>query len=135
MNSWESKDSVNCPDPWPAMMGPHRLDDVALILGTGYDRFGAPSGIDGLARVRGDHLELLAVFARQPGRGQLREFIRQAKGVFQVIHVWEIWNADLGATLLRYGFTPDEQVESCGEHVRGLRWERGNAECGMRNAE
>lgn len=108
---------------WPEVFGKDaRLDEVSRILGTGYWRFTAPCGMDGLARVlTNGELQLLALYARQPNSGQLRAFLKLAKQSFTRIAVQEIWSPFLPEVLLRYGFTPfcDESED---ETVSGMRW-------------
>jgi hypothetical protein len=63
-------------------------------------------GIDGLAKLEGDGIIFIGLFARDPGTGQLRAFIKQAKNCFPVIWVTAFFNDDLPTVLLRYGFKP-----------------------------
>lgn len=97
-------------------------DPIGVMLGTGYHRFEHASGIEGLARVIGDQLDVLAVISPNPGKGQFREFIGAAKRAFRTVAVWEVWNPIIGPALQRYGFTPAQCVETDGEINRGWQW-------------
>lgn len=101
-----------------------RPDYASLVLNTGWNRFTSKQGIDGLMRINGLDLELLAVFAAKPGTGQFRRFITACKGKFDTVAVWEIWNDDLPTILTRYGFIPVEKTEDDGEVIRGFCWKR-----------
>jgi len=98
-------------------------DPVGVVLGTGYMRFESACGIDGLAKVTGDRLDILAVAARTTGKGQFRKFITLAKQEFKTVCVWEDWNPILGPALARYGFTPEKEIQADGEVVDGWRWD------------
>jgi hypothetical protein len=97
-------------------------DKWSILLGTGYRNFSSRTGIEGLGRVQGDTLDLLAVATRTPGRGQFRDFMRLAKAEFAAIELWAVGNAQLAQALRRYGFTPCRRVEPWGERVAGFRW-------------
>lgn len=99
-------------------------DKWSILFGTGYKNYSSPHGIDGLARVQGETLDILAVFARHRGRGEFRRFMQQAKQLFPVIEVWEVWNKDLAAILKHYGFRAVRRTEPWGERLDGFRWER-----------
>jgi hypothetical protein len=99
-------------------------DLVAQILHTRYDRFLSRSGIDGLCRITGRKIEILAVHAANPGTGRFRRFIHALKKEYDTICVWQIHNPIVEACLLRYGFAPEFQIEGDGEEVNGLRWDR-----------
>lgn len=105
------------------VLGQTTPDPLGLMLGTDFDRFESPYGIDGLARVSGSELELLAVVTDTPGEGQFRQFITACKAQFESIRVFEIWNDALAHTLERYGFTPFTTTEN-GEPLSGYRWQR-----------
>ncbi len=77
------------------LLGKTTPDLAGQILKTGYDRFQSPTGIDGLCRVTGKRLDLLAVFAAQEGKGQFRNFIAKSKKEFETIRIYEIWNPTL----------------------------------------
>lgn len=97
-------------------------DPVGELLGTGYSRFQHASGMEGLAKVTNDRLDILAVNATREGRGQFREFIAAAKKSFKVVAVWEDWNPILAPALERYGFKPAKCVEAWGEINNGWEW-------------
>lgn len=107
-----------------SVLGKVSPDMAGMMLQTGYNRFSSPVGIDGLAKVNGDRLDILAVHAATPGFGQFREFMKLCKKQFNTICIWEIWNPSLEAALLRYGFTPQTEITGWGETVHGLRWDK-----------
>lgn len=98
-------------------------DAIGKILGTGYNRFSTDHGIKGLAKVNHTRLDLLAIVASRPGTGQFRDFIEDAKKHFDEIVVWEVWNKNLEATLLRYGFGKEVDTD-CGEVLPVLVWRK-----------
>ena len=106
-----------------AVLGLVTVDPIAAILGTPYQRFSSPFGIDGLAWSVPSRLDLLAVSATIPRTGQFRRFIRGAQAEYETICVWEVWNHDLAEALVRYGFQPAEEEQN-GEILRGFRWDR-----------
>lgn len=97
-------------------------DPYGVILGTGYMRFTTDIGIDGLAKINGDRLDVLAVHAETPGKGQFRKFIEECKNNFREICVWEDFNPIVGVALKRYGFEPTMEVEFGGVIVDGWRY-------------
>jgi hypothetical protein len=101
------------------------MDPVSEILGTGYMRFVANSGLEGLAKEVGEGVEILAVIAPSPGSGQLRDFIESTKANYQHVSVLEIWNRTMVNTLSRYGFEPFDGKDQFGDPVTGMKWERG----------
>lgn len=108
------------------VLGTTRPDPVGLILGTGYQRFQSPIGIEGLAKENGRRLDILAVVNPTDERGRFRLFIAQAKTQYDTICVWEIFNPAIHAALLRYGFVPETEIPGTGPPVpvEGLRWDR-----------
>lgn len=107
-----------------ACLGRYEPDVAGIILGTGFNRFESPDGINGLAEWRGDRIEILAVVANNPGQGNFKKFIADLKREFRTICIWEIWNPWLGDVLKRYGFTDETDIRSDGESVTGMRWDR-----------
>lgn len=105
-----------------SVVGVLASDPVGLMLGTGYHRFKAACGIDGLAKVDGKRLDLLAVVTDTPGKGQFREFIRLAKAAYDTVRVWQISNPTLNEALKRYGFTRTWTLGPDGEVVTGRVW-------------
>jgi hypothetical protein len=100
-------------------------DAVALMLGTGYERFVSPTGISGLARVSGKRLDILAVNAIRRGTGQFRSFIARAKQEYETVCVWEIANPLLDIVLPRYGFRRVLEIdERTGEWIDGHRYDK-----------
>lgn len=101
-------------------------DPIGEVLGTGYYRFDTAIGINGLAQIRHPdnsriELDILAVVAEQPGKGQFRRFIKEAKKRFDVISVWEDWNPVVGKMLASYGFLVATKCDK-GENLNGWRW-------------
>jgi len=97
-------------------------DPVGVALGTGYSRFVHSSGMEGLAKITDDRLDVLAVNATRQGNGQFRALIAAAKKCFRVVAVWEDWNPILGPALERYGFKRAQCVEPWGEVNNGWEW-------------
>lgn len=106
------------------LLGTWEPDPFGQILGTGYYRFRSPCGIDGLAKMNGGRFDILAVHAAHPGTGQFRRWIKKVMERFTTVCVWQIENAALEAALLRYGFTPEVEVDRSGETLSGMRWDR-----------
>lgn len=105
------------------VLGALAPDSVAQILGTGYMRFEAPSGIHGLAKRDGTRLDVLAVLATKPRSGQFKRFIRECQDYYETVCVWEDWNPIVGRTLERFGFSPEIEIQY-NEPVRGWRWDK-----------
>ena len=108
-----------------ALLGQTEPDPIGQILGTGYNRFSSPLGIDGLAaQPEPGRLDLLALFSTCPGSGQLRAFINAAQTQYSTLCVWHIDNPALYDALLRYGFSPETELDQFGETLKGLRWDK-----------
>lgn len=116
------------PGPGSAMFSAWTPDPVGAALGTGFMRFSARCGIDGLAKVSGDRLEVLAVTTDTPGLGCFRRFIADAKQHYCWVEVIDIWNPWLEGALARYGFTHFYRTEPDGEIVTGMLWQNTQAE-------
>lgn len=109
-------------------------DPTGLILHTGYYRFttrwnGVSMGIGGLAKWTEQldpesRLDVLAIHADSPGRGEFRTFIKRAKQQFRTICVWITLNPSIAPVLVRYGFKPEMELQGDGETVDGWRWDR-----------
>lgn len=117
----------SCPSSCSGFFDFWKPDPVGVILETGYRKFRHRSGIEGLAKVTGDMLEILAVFATVQGTGQFRQFIAEAKERFATVIVWEDWNPAVGAALKRYGFDRHGRIEPDGEQLVGWRFCSPNA--------
>lgn len=103
-------------------------DPIGQMLGTRMNKFESACGVDGLMRENGHgQLELLAVAARNPGRGDFRNFITLLKYDYATICVWFIDNQFLGEALKRYGFKPEVIVDEHGDKMDGLRWDKPKA--------
>ena len=99
---------------------------ASAMLGTGYEQFHSPTGINGLAKVNGDRVDILALDARDPGTGQFRIFMDQCKREFETIYIWEVWNPTLRHVLARYGFLPvTEKDLDTEEELKGYRYVSG----------
>jgi hypothetical protein len=107
-----------------SFLGELKPHPVGVVLGTGYNYFAAACGIDGLAKIEGDTLNILAVYARKQGSGQFREFIRLAKLEFKTVCIWEVFNPWLDDCLKRYGFKPAFTIAAHDEILQGWRWDR-----------
>jgi hypothetical protein len=87
-----------------------------------FQAFRTPN-IHGLAAVRGDRLDILAVAATNPGHGDFSRFLDDCQKNYQTIGIWEIWNGSLASMLKRRGFR-EVREELDGDLVSGLRWDR-----------
>lgn len=94
---------------------------MGALLGTGFWRFKSDGGIDGLAKINGHTLELLAVVARDKNKGHFKSFIFRAKGMFESVCVWHDGNPIIGKALAKYGFSRVVE-ERDGEKIPGWRW-------------
>ena len=108
------------------ILGAIKPDPYAIILGTGYDQFDSPLGINGLFKEEdgGERLDLLCVIAHDPGNGSFRKFIHAAMKQYQTICLWSIINDGLVPILERYGFSPEIDIDSFGEPCIGFRWDK-----------
>ncbi len=98
------------------------------ILGTGFMRFESTCRIDGLAKVDGDRLELLAVHSPLRGQGNFRQFVKLAKSQFREIRVLHISRDWLSDALARYGFINFALQDERGEMITGMIWSEPKAE-------
>lgn len=113
----------------PELFGPVILDRYAMIAKTGYWKFVSRAGIDGLMKWKDGRLDLLAIFTANPGTGQFREFIKEAKLISSTIFVWHIFNPTLGKILFRYGFKPVVEtfkIQDREDVAKGVRWDAKN---------
>jgi N-acetylglutamate synthase-like GNAT family acetyltransferase len=60
--------------------------------------------VHGLAAVRNERLDILAVVAVHPGRGDFGRFLDECQKNYQTIGIWEVWNGSLALYLKRRGF-------------------------------
>ena len=82
--------------------------------------------IHGLAAVRGDRLDILAVAAVNPGHGDFSRFLDECQKNYETIGIWEIWNGSLAVMLRRRGFVDVREVLD-GDLVSGMRWDKAGA--------
>lgn len=82
--------------------------------------------IHGLASVKGERLDILAVAAVNPGHGDFSRFLDQCMKSYRTVAIWEIWNGSLASLLRRRGFR-DVREELDGDLVVGMRWDRARA--------
>ena len=108
------------------VIGPIRSDIIGEWLGTGFGQFQSPVGVEGLAKANGKALEILAVTATEPGTGQFREFIKQAKESYDSIRIWSVVNDQLGLALKRYGFVEGWSLCITGEMCDVMDWKKSN---------
>lgn len=94
------------------------------MLGTGYSKFESSLGVHGLAKVSEARIDILAVVATKPGKGQFRRFIAAAKNAYQTVVVWEDWNPIVTAALQRYGFRRVSETDAEGKRISGLMFSR-----------
>ena len=97
---------------------------MGLILETRFERFVSPTGIEGLARAIGDRLDVLAVVNPTLQNGRFRQFMAQAKSEYKSICVLAIENPAIYSALIRYGFTPDVEIDQFGDTQELLRWDK-----------
>jgi hypothetical protein len=107
-----------------SVLGKTFPDPMGLILVTRFERFTSPTGIEGLARATGDRLDVLAVINPTEERGRFRAFIAQAKSEYRTICALHVENPALHSALLRYGFTPDVEIDQFGDTQELLRWDK-----------
>lgn len=87
-----------------------------------FNEFQIPT-MKGLARVRGDHLEILAIVADQPNQGDCGRFLAACMESYTMVTVWEVLNTDLAEMLDRRGFVVvHEWID--GGHFQGMRWRK-----------
>jgi hypothetical protein len=102
-------------------------DPISAILGTGYGRFEHESGIEGLCKITGGVIEILAVLSTNPGNGNFRSFMDYLKHEFSTVKVWHIESDFLAEALLRYGFRPWSEkfcIQGEWETSEGFRWDK-----------
>jgi hypothetical protein len=108
------------------IIGQLRPDPIAVLLGTGYQQFTSPLGVNGLCELTGRRLEILAVHTNHPGNGCFRVFIEQAKRYYTPILIWRVTSDILDDYLPRYGFRKWEErqcLQGEWEHMEGYRWD------------
>ncbi len=98
-------------------------DEVADMLGTGYQRFVSDAGVHGLCKVGDKELHILAISAIRPGSGQFRKFMALCKAELGALYFWEVWNTRLAETLARHEFVACDTVER-GEKLTGMVWRK-----------
>lgn len=101
---------------------------TALILGTGFSIFDCTNW-NGLARVDGERIDILAISTAPVGAGYCRKFFGQLKDAYMTIKVYAIENEILREALLRWGFTPFKEADILmpGQEeawIEGLQWTR-----------
>lgn len=97
-------------------------------LNTGFLNFVSDTGIEGLCKIEGSTLVLLAIFSPDPGKGNFRRFMANAKNEFAEIVVIDIMNPELAKTLARYDFkTSDYLLGDDPGDV--MRWRKDQAKC------
>ncbi len=99
-------------------------DPFGEMLGTGYKRFESSVGINGLAKLGDDRIDILAVVADSPGKGQFRRFVSAAKRMWKTVVVWEDWNPVVTDALQRYGFSRISEVDGDGKRNTGMMFSR-----------
>lgn len=107
-----------------SILGQTTADPIGVMLDTRMQQFKSPCGLEGLARATGDRLDVLAVENNTGRSGRFRAFIAAAKLEYRTICVWAIENPAVHAALLRYGFTPDVEIDQFGDTQELLRWDK-----------
>ncbi len=77
----------------------------------------------GLTRVSGDRVEFLSLLARERGRGHFEQFLKDLRGVYHEIVVWELVNPRFERWLRRRKFVSIGRIEK-GELILGVVWRR-----------
>jgi hypothetical protein len=85
------------------VIGKLKPDPVGQYLGTGFEKFNTGTVV-GLARVREECLEILAIATVPRRRGHLRGFVRAAQKSYRAIRFLDVFNPQLDQALARYGF-------------------------------
>ncbi|MDE2107411.1 MAG: hypothetical protein KGL39_60000 [Patescibacteria group bacterium] len=133
MNTTDSRPASLAAAHGSGFFATYEPDPIGVLLGTGYNRFETADGMNGLAKITGDRLDVLAVVASKAGAGQFRRFIASAKLTFKIVAVWEDWNPIIGDALKRYGFHPATCTEADGEVNHGWKWESQNDQAHSRS--
>lgn len=94
-------------------------DEIGVALCSPYQNFRSTTGCHGLARIDGGTLEILAVSASKPGRGQCREFVAQCRKEFGIVIVLHVDSPVLKEALKRWGFRPYRRTNPDGEKLTG----------------
>lgn len=89
---------------------------------TDFMEFRSPFGVDGLARVRGNRLEILAVISVEEGKGHFRDFVSACQQRYVGIRFWALMNPELEKALTRYGFYGGNDVDEFGDVVDVMDW-------------
>ena len=82
--------------------------------------------VKGLACVRDDGIEFMAVDTHCHGAGHFRDFIRDLKQHYTHIRFWAMLNGKIVAILWRYGFTSGYDASEFGEITDCMDWTKGN---------
>jgi hypothetical protein len=81
------------------------------------------AGVFGLARVDGDRVQVLALFALREGAGAGGRFLAALQVAYRVVEILEVGSSVLAGMLLRRGFVPFRSGEGS-DAVNGYRWTR-----------
>lgn len=103
-------------------------DPIGVLLGTGFQRFEAHNGLDGLCKAGDGKIELLelVVDEKDRNRGTCREFIKACCDYYHRVRVLHVDNPILEDALIRWGFTKFECVDEFGDKVEGYEKEVSN---------
>lgn len=101
-------------------------DPMGALLGMedAYMKFQSQHGIGGLAQVAHHGVDLLAVMASKPGKGQFKAFMQDLKSEYSQVTFWLVHSSLLREILTKYGFSQVEELQH-GAMVRGMRWRAG----------
>lgn len=92
---------------------------------SGFEAFYAAAGVDGLARITGNRLEILILIS-ESGEA-LKRFVREAKAEFGEIAVWQFESHCHRDSFLGFDFIPyGERDPLTGEAREGLCWTRAH---------
>lgn len=106
------------------MIGALKPHWAGVALATDFDEFDTPT-MNGLARVVPGtaHLEILAISAKHPGRGDCGRFFAECMKHYDIVRVWDVLNGDLAEMLERRGFKYVTRWMDR-EMVDGYEWSR-----------
>lgn len=93
-------------------------------LETGFERFEWSGGVEGLAKVEGNQLHLLAVYSETPGTGEFRRFMIECMAAYSFIRVWSVWSDRLRTILQRHGFVEGKDVDQFGDWHDVWDWKK-----------
>jgi hypothetical protein len=96
-------------------------DPLGVELGTHLMRFSNKSlQVDGLCKVAGRRIDLVAICSRDCNKGNVSKFFDQLMAAYRAIYVWEIWSPVIKQMLFRRGFMAIREQQDV--IVEGMMW-------------